>query len=47
MKLIGKQARQVAGMVLVTLMLAACTDSMDDLQKSLSLNPVSTAQASP
>jgi len=33
MKHLGKQAKQVAGMVLVTLMLAACTDSMDDLQK--------------
>lgn len=33
MKHIGKQVRQLAGMVLVSLMLAACTDSMDDLQK--------------
>jgi len=33
MKLLGKQLRHVAGMVLATLMLAACTDSMDDLQK--------------
>jgi len=33
MKRIGKQVRHVAGMVLVTLMLVACTDSMDDLQK--------------
>ena len=33
MKHIGKQLSQVAGMVLVTLMLAACSDSMDDLQK--------------
>jgi type IV pilus assembly protein PilP len=33
MKRIGKQLRQVAGMVLAALMLAACTNSMDDLQK--------------
>jgi len=33
MKRIGKQVRHVAGMVLVTLMLAACSESMDDLQK--------------
>lgn len=33
MKRTGKQFRHVAGMVLVTLMLAACSDSMDDLQK--------------
>jgi type IV pilus assembly protein PilP len=33
MKRIGNQLRHVAGMVLATLMLAACTDSMEDLQK--------------
>jgi type IV pilus assembly protein PilP len=33
MKRIGKQLRQVAGAVLVVMMLSACTESMDDLDK--------------
>ena len=33
MKPIGKQTRYVAGMVLVTVMLSACSESMEDLDK--------------
>jgi type IV pilus assembly protein PilP len=33
MKRIGKQLRQVAGAVLAVMMLSACTESMDDLDK--------------
>jgi type IV pilus assembly protein PilP len=33
MKCIGKQLRQVAGAVLVVMMLSACSESMDDLDK--------------
>jgi len=33
MKRIGKQLRYVAGMVLVAVMLSACSESMDDLDK--------------
>ncbi len=33
MKPIGKQTRYVAGMVMVTVMLSACSNSMDDLDK--------------
>ena len=33
MKRIGKQLRQVAGAVLVVMMLSACTQSIDDLDK--------------
>ena len=33
MKRIGKQIRHVAGMVLVAVMLSACSESMDDLEK--------------
>ena len=33
MKPIGKQTKYVAGMVLVTVMLSACSQSMDDLEK--------------
>ena len=33
MKRIGKQARQIVGAVLVALLLSACSESMDDLEK--------------
>ena len=33
MKCIGKQARQITGAVLVALLLSACSESMDDLEK--------------
>ena len=33
MKTFGKQTKYVAGMVLVTVMLSACSESMDDLDK--------------
>ena len=35
MKRIGKQLRYVAGMVLVAVMLSACSESMDDLDKHI------------
>ncbi len=33
MKRIGKQVRQVAGLVLVAVLLAACSENMDDLEQ--------------